>query len=219
MKRVVCSLALIPMFLTSAALAQSHAPKPVEGYIAGGYSTVTGTTSDFVNDGWNISGGAIMHPNLHSPLAIRVDVGYNYFNASRNAIEEANANSPVRTDDGWASMFTITVDALWSFGKPDHPNLYVGLGVGGYRRYVQLTQEALLGGTVCDPWWGICYPAVVPGDVITADDKLTKFGYNAALGMTFPTKGGGALFVEGRYHRMESENPTEYIPIVFGYRW
>jgi hypothetical protein len=218
MKRVACFLVLALAFFGSAALAQT-APKEVTGYIAGGYTTVEGTTSEFVNDGWNISGGAIVRPNPNKPLAFRVDVGYNYFNASRNAIEEANMNSPVRTDDGWASMFTVTLDALWNFGKAGHPNLYFGLGIGGYRRYVQLTQEALLGGTICDPWWGICYPAVGVGDVITADDKLTKFGYNASLGMTFPTKSGGELFVEGRYHRMESDQPTEFIPIIFGYRW
>jgi opacity protein-like surface antigen len=218
MKRTMLALVLALAFVSPTALAQAP-PKPYSGYIAGGYTTAYGDTADAVNDGWNISGGAIMHPNPNSPLSYRVDVGYNYFGVSRDLINQANANSPVRTDDGWASMFTVTVDALWSFGKPDHPNLYIGLGVGGYRRYVQLTQEALFGGTICDPWWGICYPGVVAGDVITADDKLTKIGYNASLGMTFPTSSGGKLFVEGRFHHMDSENATEFIPITFGYRW
>jgi len=110
------------------------------------------------------------------------------------------------------------VDALLEFGHPDHVGGYVGLGIGGYRRYVELTNTVLVSGIYCDPWWGYCWETLFPGDVIQASDTLTKFGYNAVVGVTFPA-GHGTMFVEGRYHRMDSEVATEYIPISIGYRF
>ena len=59
------------------------------------------------------------------------------------------------------------------------------LGIGAYHRYAERTQTALLGGCICDPWWGYCYPGVVPGQAIVASISTTKFGWNAGLGVEF----------------------------------
>jgi hypothetical protein len=59
---------------------------------------------------------------------------------------------------------------------------------------------------------------VVVGDVITQDDKLTKFGYSASVGLTFPA-GRGEMYLEARYHYMISDPATEYVPILIGYRF
>ena len=217
MKRLACSLALVLVFLGGATFAQST-DKPVTGYIAGGFSGTEGTTADYVNDGWNFSGGVLIHPAQDKPFAFRADLGYNRWDATKELLDLGGTDT-VRIDDGWASMSTITGDILWEFGGKDHAGGYVGVGIGGYRRYVQLTEEVLVPGYICDPWWGICYPAAAVGDLIVADDKLTKIGYNAILGINFPTKSGGAFQLEIQYHRMDSEEPTEFLPILIGYRW
>ena len=218
MKRLTCSVVLILAFCATATLAQSS-DEPITGYIAGGYSGTNGTTSNYLQDGWNISGGVILHPAGDKPFAVRADIGYNYWQATDELLSLSSQTENVRIDDGRGSMFTITGDILWQFGRKGHAGGYVGVGIGGYRRYVALTEEVLIPGYVCDPWWGVCYPAAAVGDVIVSDDKLTKLGYNGAVGVTFPTKSGGAFFLEGQYHYMTSEKGTEYIPILLGYRW
>jgi hypothetical protein len=217
MRRLAVLLVPVIMFACSAAYAQSNR-KPVTGYIAAGFSTTSGVTEDYLQDGWQISGGAIKHFNPDNPFGIRFDVAYNRWDATRQLLSLGSSEN-VRINDGFGTMFSVAVDAIWEFGRRGGIGWYVGAGVGGYRRYVALTQQALVSGIICDPWWGVCYPATSVGDVITADDKLTKIGYNAALGLTFPKKSGGEVFLEARFHRMESEEPTEYLPIQIGYRW
>jgi hypothetical protein len=107
---------------------------------------------------------------------------------------------------------------MWRFGQPQHFGGYVGLGVGGYRRYAALTNEVLVPGYICDPYWGYCYNAVTTGHQIIADDTLTKFGVNAAVGLNFPV-GSGEMYVEARYHYIDTAKSTEFLPIVLGYRF
>ena len=199
------------------AKAQGEERKEVQGYFAGGYVAPQGRADEFLNDGWNISAGAIIRPLPGKPLGVRVDFGFSHMDASTGAINFANT-SGLRADDGFVNMTNLTAEVLWEFGSPDKIGGYVGLGMGGYRRYAALTSTALVSGIYCDPWWGWCYPTTVVGDVITQDDKLTKFGYSASAGLTFPA-GHGEMYLEARYHYMVSSPATEYIPILLGYRF
>ena len=218
MKKTALVLVVLAL-LAAPAYAQAD-KKPLSGYIGGGYSSTEGTTADFLTDGWNISGGVIIRPRPEAPFAFRADFGYNNWDATRELLDFADqgAGGLVQIDDGWGSIFSITADALLEFGGKSVGG-YVGAGIGGYRRYVQLTEEVLVGGIWCDPWWGYCYEGVAPGDLIVADDKLTKFGYNGALGVTFNMPSGSQMFIEARYHHMDSKTPTEYVPFIFGFRW
>ncbi len=81
-----------------------------------------------------------------------------------------------------------------------------------------MTDTVITGGYIGDPWWCWCYPAAVPGQVIQADDLLTKFGYSASAGVNFGV-GHGQLYLEARYHWMDTEKWTEYFPILIGYRF
>ena len=76
------------------------------------------------------------------------------------------------------------------FGDTAHG--YGLLGIGAYHRYVELTPTALLGVYSCDPWWGYCYPGVVPGQAIVASTSTTKFGWTVGLGVEFQLQDHGA---------------------------
>lgn len=203
--------------LVSTATPAQAADKPIIGYFGIGYSMTTGTTADYLESGWNLSGGVVWHPNPAKPWGVRFDLGWNDFDAT-NELVSLGQNQNSRIDDGRGSMWSGTADAVFDFGG-DRVRGYAGVGLGVYRRYVELTQTALYSGYWCDPWWGVCYPGVTTGDVITDSDSLTKIGYNAALGVVFPLQSGGELYLEARYHYMTSEKGTEYIPIVFGWRF
>lgn len=209
--------AVLVVAATLPASAQGDERKEIQGYFAGGYVAPQGRAGELLNDGWNISAGALLRPLPGKPLAVRVDFGFSRMDASRNTLEFANSLG-LQADDGFVNQSNLTAEVLWEFGHPGHVGGYIGVGMGGYRRYSALTATALIDGIYCDPWWGWCYPAATVGDVITHDDKLTKFGYSAAVGMTIPA-GHGEMYIEARYHYMISDPSTEYIPILIGYRF
>jgi hypothetical protein len=110
--------------------------------------------------------------------------------------------------------------------------VYVLGGGGIYHRLIQLTSPSVGYASVCDPYWYICYPTLVPVDRIIGDRSSNDFGVNFGAGVTF---GGDAKFyVETRYHyvwgpKIRPETPingvTEfstnagYFPVTFGVRW
>jgi len=216
MKCGIGFIAAATVLLALAAPAMAQDKKEVQGYVAGGYSMPEGIAGDFTNGGWNISGGTILRPNPHAPFGIRFDLGYSYMGANSNAINAGQSNG-LRVDDGYMSLWNLTAEGLYEFGG-DHVGGWVGVGFGGYRRYLELTNTVIVPGYICDPWWGWCYPAAVPGDVVAANDTLTKFGYSASAGVNFAV-GHGQVYVEARYHWMDSEKTTQYFPILIGYRF
>lgn len=217
MKRTAWVLAFAALAFLFVVPAHADSDKPVQGYIAGGYVTPVGTASDYADAGWNLSGGLILRPAAgNSNFGVRFDFAYNEFNAKQALIDEAGGS--VRTTGGWVTMATITADALYHFGREDGVKGYVGAGIGAYRRYMALTQDVYSNGYWCDPWTGWCYPTAGFYPAVTQDDKLTKIGYNAVLGVTFPV-GGGDMFVEAQYNYMLTEKGTTYVPIVLGYRF
>ena len=52
-----------------------------------------------------------------------------------------------------------------------------------------------------------------------ASQDSTHFAWNAGAGINFPLPYGHSWFIEARYERIETQEPTEYIPIRVGYRF
>jgi hypothetical protein len=191
---------------------------PIQGYIAGGYTDPLGRAGDVLTGGWNFSGGVLWHPSPAEPFGVRLDLGFNTWNATQSAINNYQGTGAAFVDGGYANMWTLTGDALWQFGHPGHVGGFIGLGIGGYRRYAALTDYVTQIGTICDPWWGYCYYAPYTGSQTVAHDTLTKFGYNAAVGVSFPL-GPGAMYFEARYHWVNNSPAMEFIPVLIGYRF
>jgi len=190
---------------------------PTITHFAFGYSAVQGDASDFVDDGWNISGGVTIMPNPQKPFGIRFDVAYNWWDIDPQDISDSSGVLVAQVDDGSASMFSVTSQALFNFGGDGKLGGYLAVGIGGYSRYANLSTTAYTTGIYCD-WW-YCYPATVSGQVVVADDRLTKFGYNAGLGLTFELASGSQFYLEVQYHYMISDPATEYMPILVGWRF
>jgi len=96
---------------------------------------------------------------------------------------------------------------------------------------------------VCDPFWYVCYPAVVSVDNIIGDRSSNDFGMDFGGGITFGRE--AKFYIESRYHYVwgKTVNPTAstlpsatngtaatscsggcstsagYFPLVFGVRW
>jgi hypothetical protein len=105
-------------------------------------------------------------------------------------------------------------------------------GMGLYHRIVQITSPAVGYTTFCDPFWYVCYPALVTVDNIIGDKSSNDFGINFGGGLTI---GHDAKFyVEARYHYVwgPTINPpagttlpsnvstnAQYFPLTFGVRF
>jgi opacity protein-like surface antigen len=82
-----------------------------------------------------------------------------------------------------------------------------GIGIGWQR--LELSQNgSFCNGFFCGPGFGH----------FNAQDS-THFAWNAGAGINFPLPYGQAWFIEARYERIQTQVPTEYIPIRFGYRF
>jgi opacity protein-like surface antigen len=192
---------------------------PVGWQASGGYSATTGTTSNYLDGGWIFSGGAVFRPEPDSPLSLLAELHYSGYGATSKAISVANGISPTsRIDNGDAYIFGVNFDGMYYLPFFPRVHAYLLAGFGWDHRRVRLTQTVLIGGTYCDPWWGYCYSGVVPGEAIVADETTTRFAWNAGFGVEFPVS-RGAVYVEARYHQMDTQTPTTFIPIQVGYRF
>jgi len=219
MKKTVL-LVLVVLFSTVSAAHAQIGSKPVVGHFSFGWVEPQGKAADAVDPGWNFGGGATFFKNPTKPFGIRGDFAYNWFYATDQTVSDANTGFVGHVDDGFASMTTITLDAVWDLRKAHGIGGYFGAGLGMYSRYWQLTSTVLTSGIWCDPWTGWCYPITSTGNLIHEDDRLTKIGWQAIAAITFPLPSGSQMYLEASYHEMDSSpKKTTYLPILLGWRW
>jgi opacity protein-like surface antigen len=204
--------------LTTPALAQNYryqyaypADRPVQFFIDGGASITAGDAASDFDNGFTIGGGVNINPQPGVPLGLRFELNYARFSATNAFLNANEAATGTPIDDG--SMQTVTGFADLVLRTPINPwvHVYALGGVGlGYRR-IELTQN----GFFCDAFF--CGPGGAH-DVIASND-VTKFAWNAGAGIDFALPGGQSWFVEARYERIETQSPTEFIPIRVGWRF
>ena len=138
-------------------------------------------------------------------------------------------------------MHVGTFDLIYK--AQSHETAFGGYVLGGggiYHRIIQLTSPSVGYGTVCDPYWYVCYPAAVSVDQIIGDRSSNDFGINFGGGITFGHE--GKFYVESRYHYVWGKTITpqattlpasttttgcangcttnaSYFPLTFGFRW
>jgi opacity protein-like surface antigen len=192
---------------------------PIQWHVTGGYAATTGQTSDYLQGGWNIAGGLTFRPDPASPFSLRADLSVSRFNATNNLLNIGAEQNQTQIDDGWADVVSLDVDGVLDMPLGPRARGYVMAGVGGAYRRIDLTQTVGFGGYFCDTWYGYCGVGVVDGDVLVQREETTRFAWNAGLGVEFPLYNGQSWFVEARYYRMETPQPTEFIPIRIGFRF
>lgn len=184
-----------------------------------GYDATTGQTGNVLDGGWTIGGGLEWQPDFSSPLALRADLNYSRFDVTRQLIGINETADQTEIDDGFGEIVDLAVDG--EYRKPLSPNVtgFAVAGVGVAHRRIALTQTVALNGYVCDAWFGFCDYDVVPGEVIVASDNTTRFTWNAGLGLDFALWNGQTFFVEARFTRMQTVQPTDFVPIRVGLRF
>lgn len=227
LKRPLCLLgALVLMSVSARAPAQTYYEQTfrpwqaVHWHIEAGYSPTLGQTSKYFDGGWTLGGGLTWQPERAVPLALRADLDYSYFSATRNLIAINEQADQIQIDNGHGEVFGLNVDGEWRARLSPATSAFVLAGVGVNHRRIALTQTVALGSYFCDPYFGYCGFGVVPGDVVVASADTTRFSWNAGAGLDFALRNGQTFFVEARYMRLETRpEPTEFFPITVGLRF
>lgn len=198
-----------------------YAPEQhVHWHIDTGYDATTGQTASFLQGGWTFGGGFSWQPDFSSPFALRADLNYTRFNATRQLIGINQAIDQTEIDDGYGEIVDLAVDGEYRIPLSSSVTAFALGGVGIAHRRIALTQTVAVGGYVCDSWFGYCQYDLVPGDVVVASDDTTRVAWNAGLGLDFALWGGQTFFVEARFTRMQTaQQPTDFVPIRVGLRF
>jgi opacity protein-like surface antigen len=218
MKAAAYGLCLLLSLVMASAHAQDR-ERAVRWHLGLSFNPTIGTTGDYLENGWGLSGGLTWQPKPDSPFALRAELHYSGYDATEELIQLGIAETRTRIDDGDADVFGADVSGLFNVAVSRRVLAFAQLGVGLFRREVQLTQTALFNGILCDAWWGVCFPGVVVGDAVVGERSTTRLAWNTGVGMEFETANGSAWFVDVRYLRIETSEPTELIPIRVGFRF
>jgi hypothetical protein len=183
------------------------------GHFAVGYSGVQGDLGHILKDGWNISGGATYKPS-EWPLGIVMELGYNDFGMTGDALDYFESSG------GSGTIWSLTAGGIWAAKTSGKVGFNLQAGVGGYYVKGRLTEPGRICGPICDPfypWW--CWWDCVPGNVVTDSVSSTNFGYNFGAAITFELNNDSVIYLEAKYHWVDTREATKFMPIVVGYRW
>jgi opacity protein-like surface antigen len=219
MKAIACAFlgwSVIPLVTFAQ---QQGAERPLQWHVNAGFSKTHGQTSDYLRDGFVFGFGASWRPGNAGPFALTADLGYSHYEATRALLDQGSAATQTQIDDGNGQIVGLDIGGVYEIPLGQRARGYVTAGVGEYYRRIELTQTVLFSGTLCDFWWGVCFPGVVANDLVVSKESTTRFGWNGGLGVDFPLSNGQSWFIDARFHRIETTRPTQFIPIQIGYRF
>jgi len=228
MRRLLVSLLILALVVPVGSILAGGRPdkswKSWFGQVAVGWDMPQGDVGDILDDDWWIDGGATYWPEAW-PIGVNLDLAYSNLDVSSSAIDAINAQLPPggTVTGGDVSIWALTVNGQWSpMKKKGGAGFYITAGIGGYYLDGRLTDTGIVYyPPVCDPWYWWCYPGGVgPGTYVKASDSSTNFGWNGGLGLTFEVGTGSQIYVEAKYHSIDtSRATTELVPIIVGFRW
>ena len=199
---------------------QTFAPEePVHWHLQIGYSPTVGSTSSYFQGGVTLGGGLSWKPDPQGPFALRADLEYSRFDATRNLIAINELADQTQIDGGYGELIGLNIDG--EFKRPITPwvSAFALAGVGIAHLHVALTQTVAYGTYVCDPWFGYCNYGLIPGDIVVASGNSTRMSWNAGVGLDFLLRDGQTFFIEARYQRINTTQPTVFVPLTVGLRF
>ncbi len=189
----------------------------IRWHVMGGFSEPVGNTSNYLQGGYLLGGGFTITPSRYSPFDFRVDLSYSNHNVSSGLINASEQATNLPIDFGTSEFISGTANVEYHLPIAYGVNAYGIAGIGAYHARVELDQVVPygFGYYYCDPFYGYCGPDAA----VVASSNVTKFGWNAGLGVEFKLPFGQSWFVETRFHRINTSTPIEFVPITVGYRF
>jgi opacity protein-like surface antigen len=195
------------------------------GHVAGGISMAQGEFGDVVDDEFYVNGGATFWPEAW-PIGVNLDLAYTEHDVKSSVIRKVNdalaglGAGAISSAD--VEIWGLTVNGIWGPRTERPVSFYVlgGIGLDYWKGRVK-DNGLVYYPPVCDPWWWWCYPGGYgPGTFVVFDESGTEFSWNGGLGVNFGLSSGSQIYIEAKYHRLETDRePTEIVPLVVGFRW
>jgi opacity protein-like surface antigen len=228
-------LAAVVVTLLAATPAVAQDQSPIAFNFGGGVAFPVTGLRDAFNTGWDWTIGLTW--NITPEIGLLSEYMYNRLGGPERTFDFSSvpgAATQTGIIESNHQMHTGTFNLVYTprlaANERDVPIGVYALGGGGiYHRLIQLTTPSVGFTSVCDPYWFICYPTLVPVDRVIGDRTSNDFGINFGAGVTF---GGNAKFyIESRYHYVwgpKVTNPVTlqdastnagYFPLTFGVRW
>ena len=208
--RKLMTMAFAACVLATPAFAQD---KPVEVNFGFGWTFPTTDFKKSFDAGWHGTAGVTFWMN--PKLGFLVDYTYSKMDGPQKTINVvqnpiAGAVSTSGLLEANHQIHATTFNLVSRFGHEGPIGAYVLGGGGWYHRIVQITTPSVGYTTFCDPYWYVCYPALVSVDQIIGDRSSNDFGINIGGGITF---GHAAKFyVESRYTYVWGPEITPNVP-------
>jgi opacity protein-like surface antigen len=234
-RRVGLVLAAAVIAATTAA---AQDVKPIQLTIGGGWTGVYGPGKDFVgSSAGNFTVGILF--NLNPIFSVQGEYAWN--GVKKRTINLNVYPTPLQDNTGVPTNFYADGNMQYGSGNvlihaPTHgmAKPYGIVGAGVYYRPVNITTPGVGYTTVCDPWWYVCYPALVSVDQVVGSRSSTDFGMNFGGGVDFRFHEHASFYVEVRYHYVWGPTITvpagvtppsnlkangKFLPITFGFRF
>jgi hypothetical protein len=230
------------VLLLAAAPAAAQDYKPVDVNFGFGWAFPSTDFKNSFDAGWNGTFGVTF--NVNERIGILGEYTYTHMNGpdktiglSPTPIGDLTTNGLLQSNH---QMHIGDFDVVYKMHPSDSMIGGYLLGGGGiYHRIVQITTPSVGYTTFCDPFWYVCYPALVSVDQIIGDRSSNDFGINFGGGITFGHE--AKFYIESRYHYVwgptiqqnVSATPVNgtttcangctsnaaYFPLTFGVRW
>ncbi len=114
----------------------------------------------------------------------------------------------------------LTACLRWDKKTSSTTSFYVKGGVSYNWVEARVSNVVWIPGWICDPWyWWLCAPGWVPGEVVNARYSTNDWGYYGGVGVSFETSPTSSVYFEATYRVIKTEIDTQYMPLVFGFRF
>lgn len=210
---------LVVAGLLGAAPAEAQFEKDWKGWygqVGLGYALPQGDAGDAIEDGLWWTGGVTYYP-AEWPVGILAELAYSNHEIRSDVLEPIQL--PESRIEGDVTVWSLAASAVWSPRLSDSAGFYAVGGVGAYRLEATLSAPGTSSDIACDPWLWWCSTGMVPGDPVVAAESTTELGINLGVGVTFEVGLSSELYLELRYHRIDTPEATELLPFIIGYRW
>jgi len=188
------------VMVATAAAAQDQ--KPIQLTLGGGFTGVYGAASSHIGNGGNFTAGLLF--NVSPVISLQTEYAWNGIKKKQLSLPVSaapNGSGTVPTNffaDG--NMQYFDVNALLHGHTKGKAQPYGIVGMGVYYRPVNVTTPATGYTTVCDPFWYVCYPALVSVDQVVGSRSSTDFGMNFGGGVNYKVGDHTSIYFEIRYH-------------------
>jgi opacity protein-like surface antigen len=229
------------MFVAVAAILAAATPaqaqyddRAVHVNLGGGVAIPVSDVSERFGTGAAFQIGLLFEPP-QSMFGFQVEYSYNRLSGEDKTIDlyptpVAVVPTSSALIESHHSMQYITFNGILKPAGAQAVKPYFTGGGGAYYRSVSLTTPSVGYTTYCDPYWYVCYPALVEVDRIIGDRGGWDPGINSGAGVTVAMGESAQFYVETKWHYMWGPEFTDrdgtsrkangqYLPITFGFRF